>query len=1118
MKYSLQHFTGAVCLSFWIGFQPGLNAQSIALAEVPLHPRTQETQVQTQSLIGALKNLEQRYDVTFTYMSDLLQGKQVAVGEYTGEDLEQALGELLRNTDLSFHKVNKHYYAITPKPLPRKEQSELVPPLPRLHARSSPQLAQLRPQSVMQVITGKVVDETGEGIPGVNILEKGTSNGTITDIEGQFSLNVGDGATLVISAVGYLSKEVPVGNQTSLSIQLEDDVKALDEVVVVGYGTERRKDLTGSVASIGAESFNTGVVVAPEQLMQGKVAGVNIVQNSGQPGAASTVRIRGENSISAGNDPLYVIDGVPLQFGSDNMFVSSTQGSSPFASQATNPLNTLNPADIESIDVLKDASATAIYGSRGANGVIVITTKSKKANETITYDAFVGMSAVRKTLPVLSASEYRAYAESNGLQYPDEGANTDWQDEIFRTAISQNHNIAFGGGTTTSNYRASVGYTSQEGVILSSGLEKYTGRLNASHKAFDGKLRIGTNLTYGRINEDNTPISSNINNEGGNILKDAIRWAPTLPVYNADGSYYQLGELRINPVSWVDVDDERYTGFFLGSGDVAFDIIDGLTFKLNGGYSDASTDRYTNLPATHPSGQSQNGRVTIAKGRNYSTLFESTLTYNKELGSNTSLTLLGGYSFQRFVSEGTFSEANNFVSSFVKWNLMQSGETRANTSFKEANRLESVFGRLNLRLLDRYLFTATLRNDGSSRFGENYRRGWFPSGAFAWRISDEPFFQSAVVSNLKLRTGYGITGNQEIPNNLYRQQLSISGSAVYVLGGQAIPSVLPTNFANPNLRWESTSQLNVGIDLGFLNERFSATIDYYRKHTSDLLLAFSTIAPSVVETQWANVGEVQNQGIEVALNATLVQSKDFTWSANVNFSRNRNEVLSLSNDEFTRTEIRNAPVSGVVSNGARTQIIRPGLPLGTFYGRQFTGFDESGMETYLDADGDGQADEVVIGSAQPDFIYGISSSARWKNFDASITFRGVVGNDILNNTAAEFGYTNGAPGINILRSALDSPVSRDQIPQFSSRWLEDGSYLRLDNLNIGYTLNTTSIPFLKNARFYVTGQNLFVITGYTGYDPEVRANTNQGGAAPMGIDYLAYPRPRTFQLGGSFSF
>ncbi|WP_224998993.1 TonB-dependent receptor [Cesiribacter sp. SM1] len=975
-------------------------------------------------------------------------------------------------------------------------------------------------QDIEVTVKGKVVDEHAQGLPGVTVRVKGGSEGTVTDFDGNFSLIVPDGnVTLEFSFVGYIAQSIALNGRSSLEVALKPDVETLSEVVVVGYGTEKKKDVTGAVASVGAKDFNPGIAVAPEQLMQGKVAGVNIVQDSGQPGAASTVRIRGANSISAGNDPLYVIDGVPMQFGSSNLFVNSMQGSSPFSSQPSNPLNTLNPADIESIDILKDASATAIYGSRGANGVIVITTKSKKTGEAVTYDGFVGVSSVRKTLPFLNAEEYRSYAQQNDLAFPDEGADTNWQDEVFRTALSQNHNVSFGGGSLTSNYRASFGYTSQEGVLLSSGLEKYTGRFNANHKALDGRLRTGLNMTYGKIMEDNTPISSNINNEGGNILKDALRWAPTLPVRNEDGSFYQLGELRINPVSWEQVDDERNTGMFLGSVNAAFDILEPLTLNINAGYSDENIERYTNVPAFHPAGESEGGRASINKLRNYSTLMETTLNFNKDISHNSNLSLLAGYSFQRFAHEYTFTEANSFVSSVVRWNLIQSGNILSNTSFKTANRLSSFFGRINYKLLDRYLFTFTLRNDGSSRFGENNRWGLFPSGAFAWRISDEPFFKTGVFSDLKLRTGYGITGNQEIPNDLYRQQLSIAGSAVYVLGGVAVPSVLPTNFANPNLQWEQTSQLNVGLDFGFFEGRLSGSLDYYRKYTTDLLLQFSTAAPSVVESQWANVGEVENKGFEVALNGDIIRTADLNWSANINFSRNVNEVVTLSNDQFTRAEILTSPLSGVVANGASTQIIKPGLPIGTFWGRQFIGYNEDGMEMYLDEDGEPGADLVVIGSAQPDFIWGFSNSFRWRSFDASFTFRGVTGIDVFNNTAAEFSYPSSAPGVNVLRSAIENTeMSTTQTPQFSSRWIEDASYLRLDNVSIGYTFNTSKIPFIQRARLYVTGQNLWVVTGYTGFDPEVRTNTNGGGVAPIGIDYLVYPRPRTFQVGGSFSF
>lgn len=973
----------------------------------------------------------------------------------------------------------------------------------------------------LQTISGQVTSEIeSELLPGVNILVKGTSSGTVTDIEGRYTIDIPEGNnTLIFSFIGYETKEVAVGGRSVIDVQLTSDIQALDELVVVGYGTQRRQDVTGAISSVGSKDFNAGIAVAPEQLIQGKVAGVNIVQNSGQPGAASTVRIRGASSISASNDPLYVVDGVPLQFGSANLFVSQMQGNSPLSAEAANPLNAINPADIESIAILKDASATAIYGSRGANGVIVITTKSKTMGETVTYDGYVSTSSIRKTLPFLSASQYRNYAESNDLEYPDEGANTNWQDEIFRTGISQNHNIAFGGGTAMSSYRASFGYTSQEGIILSSGLKKYNGRLNTSHKAMNGRLRLESNMTYGNIAEDQTPISSNINNEGGNILKDALRWAPTLPVRNPDGSYYQIGELRINPVSWQEVDDERHTNLFLGSGSVSFDILNSLTFKVNGGYTNENVERFTSVPDTHPAGETEGGRASINKLKNYTTLVETTLNYNKDFSGNSNLSVLLGYGYQRFWNEYTFTEANNFPASNVKWNLIQSGNILANTSRKEASLLISYFGRINYRLMDKYLLTVTLRRDGSTRFGRDKEWGLFPSGALAWRISEEDFLESSIISNLKLRIGYGVTGSQEIPNYLPYEQLSIAGSSVYVLGGEAIPSVLPSNFANPDLQWEETAQLNFGMDFGFLEERISGSIDYYQKKTTDLLLQFNTAAPSVVQTQWANVGEVENKGIEFALNVGIVEKADFRWNANFNFAKNKNEVLSLSNEQFSRDEIRTSPASGAISDKNFTQIIKPGLPVGTFYGRKFLGYDENGMETFLDEDEDGIGDLVVIGQALPDFTYGFTNNLIWKNFDASVTFRGVVGNDVYNNTANEFSYSNIAPGLNVLESAVnDEELNRSQTASYSSKWIEDGSLLRLDNVTIGYTFNTEKISFLQRARLYITAQNLFVITDYTGFDPEVRTNTNGGGSAAIGIDYLSYPRPRVFQLGGSFSF
>jgi iron complex outermembrane receptor protein len=960
-----------------------------------------------------------------------------------------------------------------------------------------------------QSVSGKVTDESGEPLPGVAVVIKGTTSGTVTDIDGNYSIpNVPNDATLAFSFIGMRTQEILVGNQTSINVTLAASTIGLDEIVAIGYGTTNRKSVTGSISTIKSDDFVDGLAMAPEQLLNGKVAGVSIVQASGAPGAASTVRIRGSSSISAGNNPLYVVDGIPLQFGSANRSVKiGSTNSTPFTDEVSNPLNIINASDIESIDILKDASATAIYGSRGANGVIIITTKNRgRGGDFVSYSGYTSFSSVPKQLPFLNATEYRKYANDNGLPFSDEGADTYWQDEIFRTGISQNHNISFAGGSATSNFRASFGYSDEQGVILSSDLKKYTGRINGMHKALDGKLNIGLTMAYSVIDDDKTPISYTVDGEGGNIMKDGLRWAPTLPVRRDDGSYYQIGELRVNPVSWVDLTDESKTNMFLGNISLSYDIFESLKFNLDLGYSSEARNRYTSVPDSHPKGENEGGSASISKFQNGTVLTESNFTYDKQITDNSQLTALLGYSFQRFETENTFTHSNQFVSTATQWNLMQSGTILSNTSFKQANRLASYYARVNYKVLDKYLFTATIRRDGSSRFGGNNKWGTFPSGALAWNIADEDFVAESI-SNLKLRLGYGITGNQELPNYLYMEQLGIGGSAIYYLNGIAVPAVAPTNYANPDLKWEQTAQTNIGIDFGFFDERISGSIDVYNKTTNDLLLSFSTAAPSVVGNQWANVGEVNNKGIEVNLSGVVVDGSDFTWRTNFNIAKNKNEVISLSNDVFSREEIRNGNGHGVVANKARIKIIKPGLPLGTFYGKQFTGFDADGLETYLDVDGEEGADEVAIGQIAPDYTFGFNNSFTYKKFDASVNFRGVTGNDIYNNTEAEFSYPSSAPGVNVLRSVLTSEASREQNAEFSSRWIQNGSFLRLDNASIGYNFNISS----KKARIYVSGKNLFVITKYTGFDPEV-------STASAGIDYLAYPRPRVFIIGANISF
>ena len=1031
-----------------------------------------------------LSEIESKTDFKFLFNRKDVDLKSIVSVKANKESVKSILDNMFLDTAISFEVLDKQIVLKTA--LSDKssiEEKAVIVEEPQTH-----------------VVSGIVTDGDGEPLPGASILEKGTTNGTESDFDGNFSLNVTDAnATLVVSFIGYLSQEISVAGQEKITIALVEDAANLDEVVVVGYGTVKRKDVTGAIGSVKSKDFIDALPMAPEQILQGKVAGVSIVQSSGEPGAASSVRIRGSSSVSAGNDPLYVIDGVPLQFSSPNGSVS--YGSS---TSSSNPLNIINPSDIESIDVLKDASATAIYGSRGANGVIIITTKNKgRTGDVVTYDGYVGVSSIPEYLPFMSADEFRKFGNDNNVEYPDEGANTDWQDEIYKTALSQNHNLSFAGGSATANYRASFGYSKEDGIINDGGLTKYNGRINAIHKALDGKLNMTTTLAYSVIENDRKSASK--------ALAYAFRWAPTLPVRNQDGSYYQLGEQRVNPVSYNDIEDLTKTNMFLGNISLSYNILESLKFNVDLGYSNEARNQFGSIPDSHPAASTQGGLAAISKFQNGTVVTESYFSFNKQITANSYLTALLGYSFQRFETESTFTEANQFVSTAVQWNLMQSGSILSNTSYKEANRLSSYYARVNYKLMDRYIFTATVRRDGSSRFGGNNKWGTFPSAAIAWNIADESFMTETKVSNLKLRIGYGVTGNQELPNYLYLEQLGISGTSIYYLNGQAIPAVIPTNFANPDLQWEETAQANIGVDFGFFNDRFSGSIDLYNKTTDNLLLSFSTAAPSVVGSQWANVGEVTNKGIEVSLNAGVVDGSDFTWDTNINFAKNKNNVVSLSNETFTREDIRYGNGDIHVSNNFRINIIKPGLPLGTFYGRQFTGYDANGLETYLDVDGIEGADELVIGQIDPDFTFGFNNSFTYKRFDASINFSGAAGNDIYNNTRAEFSYPSSAPGTNVLRSVLTSEASRQQNSEYSSQWIEDGSYLRLDNLSIGYNFNVKSVDFIKNARLYLSGKNLFVLTNYTGYDPEVNTTGR-------GVDYLAYPRPRTFITGVSISF
>jgi iron complex outermembrane receptor protein len=962
-----------------------------------------------------------------------------------------------------------------------------------------------------------IVTDGNEPLIGVTVQVKGNSKlGTVTDLNGHYSINVTSAGTiLVYSYVGFETTERMVGNDSKIDIQLKINSKNLDEVVVVGYGTMKKSDLTGSVSQLKSEDFKSGNDLSAQQLMQGAFAGVNISQNSGKPGGSTTIRVRGGTSVNASNEPLYVIDGVPIDAaaGSSQSNIS-TYTNNYFDQETANPLSLLNPNDIESIDVLKDASATAIYGSRGANGVIMITTKKGKAGvQQLNYGYSVGFSTSAKKLDMLSADQYRQACKDLNLSINDGGESHNWQDEILRTALQQSHYLSFMSGGEYTNYRASLNYTDQNGIMRGSGQKNYNGRVNINHSALDGKLKFVLNMSYGETHADQAPTSSTVGSEmGSSMLYEAYVFNPTLPVYTPDGDFNDVRPYRVQPLSYIsELTDKRINKRFIGNLKADWNFYKPFTFEVNLGYTNNDQDRNAYICKSNLLGEGDGGRVTIQRLKDYSKLLDTILKYDQKFGKH-NIDAMAGYSYQYFWDEGFNTSAYGFLTDDFKWyNIAAASTIESQTSYAESNKLISFYGRLNYSYADRYLFTATVRHDGSSRFGANHKWGTFPSFAASWRITEEPFFHVKAISNLKLRASWGITGNQEIGNYNAISTLSAYPWG-YIFGGEKKTVVLPQQYANPDLKWESTSQTDIGLDFGFFNNRLRGTVDWYYKKTKDLLLSVAVPSPSLITTQLANVGSVRNTGLEIELGYNIIQKKNFMWDANVNFATNSNKLTSLSNNKWSGDNVLWAPCNGQGLSGQYSQLIMVGHPLGTFYGKRFTGVDKNGMEQYANG---GKSE--IIGCAQPDFTYAIATSFHYKKWSLSLDFRGSQGNDVYNNTANNFMYLNSLPGRNVLASALTKGISVNQAKTYSSQFIEDGSFFRLDNMTIGYDF---AVPALKitHAHVYVTGQNLFCISGYSGLDPEVNTDTSGKGSSILGVDYLSYPRSRTFLFGINVTF
>jgi TonB-linked SusC/RagA family outer membrane protein len=968
-------------------------------------------------------------------------------------------------------------------------------------------------------ISGKVTDSKGAGLPGAAITVKGTSKGSNTDVEGNYQVSAPANSTLTFSSIGFETKEVVAGNKSVINVSLSEDVKALEEVVVVGYGTVKKKDATGAVSVLGSKDFQKGIVTSPEQLMQGRVAGVQITQSSGEPGGGINVRIRGTSSVLGGNNPLFVIDGVPLSgdntsSGGDNQGV----GRQP----AKNPLNFLNPDDIASIDILKDASATAIYGSRGANGVVLITTKRGKGKGTLDYGYSLGVSTITKKYDLLNASEYVAAGGQ------DQGSNTDWQKELFRTALTHQHNLSYGGGDNTGNYRFSLGYLDQNGIVQTSNVKRYSVGFSGTKKFINNKLTIGSNLNFANTLDTGVPISENIGFEG-DLLGSILKANPTRSVYNADGGFNQVTSTEPNPMAFVKLSkDKNSTLRALGNINAELEIFSGLKFKTVLGFDKSMSSRKQAYSRDLVVSGIQNiGRVYIRDVEVNNQLWENYFTYEKEIGK-VSLNALLGYSYQSFENSSKNVAAANFRTSNLDLMINNLGiagtvEVKDATALKSVgsviqnssyakDELQSYFGRLNLGFSSKYLFTGTLRVDGSSKFGGNNKYGYFPSGAFKWKLVEEEFVSKTVFTDLAFRIGYGITGNQAIPHNVYDRRDRYSDYAININGdGITGGGLNAVAFNNPDLKWESTAATNVGIDFSILKGRLSGSLDAYNKSTKDLLFKVVAAQPAPNPFVYKNLDtDIQNRGIELALNGVVVDGKVFSWEVLLNASYNKNLVKNLVGTYDT------GEINGQGLSGAFAQRLAEGQPLFAYFLREFGGFDDNGNSVYPNGD----FQQFLGGkSPLPKVNAGLTNNFKYGNFDASIFFNGVFGNYLYSNTANAF-FTQGsfANGRNVTKDVIGNGEGALNAPDVSTRFLQKGDFVRLQNLSLGYRIPLKNSKVLSNARIFISGQNLLTFTKYDGQDPEVSTNKSLNDIPSFGIDYTAYPRSRTWTIGANISF
>ena len=1173
-----------MAVSWMLGASPGYGQQLASNAStelIRLSRHTETAQNQLQTLSSAVKKLALHHGISISYDPSLLDDKTLSEPLTFQDNAEGNLANLLKPHRLQYRKLEDGFYIIQRtqgvNPVPRSTPKRDPVEKPRLNFKlPSYALTSVFKKRLEQTISGQVTDvATNEPLPGVNILAKGTTTGTVSDVDGNYRLTVADAVTtLVFSSIGYTTEEIEINGRTVINLALAPDIQSLSEVVVVGYGTTKRSDLTGSVASVKEQELKQVAVTSLDQGLQGRVAGVQVTQSSAAPGGGVSVRIRGVNSINGTNEPLYVVDGIPIV--SSDGAVSPTSGGVPGQGGggiASNALASINPGDIESVEVLKDASAAAIYGARGANGVVIITTKQGKAGRTtVDFENYYGVQEVANMYDVLDARSFSIWANEyaasqdqdsyfNEQQLDSLGRNgTDWQDQIYRIAPMQNHQLTITSGNEKTTFSLGANYFRQEGIVKNSGFDRASLRFNLNHLVSD-KFKVGNTLMISRLGNDR-------------VLTDGIRSVTTLaqdappivPVYNTDGSYTEidrygltlneqlsLAQVLPNPVGRInETTDRETTNRILSNLYADYELLEGLNVKVTVGANIANRGRDTYYGQRSFEGENLGGLALTGTSERMILLNENTLSFNRAFSKH-QISAVTGFSTQYEVLQGQQISNSGFGIDDPDLNLKdigagtQLGGPSVN-SYKRDESLASFILRASYTYDDRFLFTFTGRADGSSKFSENNKWGLFPSGAVGWRIINESFMENVSwVSNLKVRASYGQTGFQEIPPYL---SLARYGSQNYSFGDVQVVGYQPISPASTDLTWQTTDQLDIGLDAGFFRNHLTLTADYYIKNTNNLLLFVRPPANTGYSTPLAlNVGEVRNEGWELSLGANL-GSENLRWSSNFNISANTNVVESLGPQE----EIFGGSINADRKDDGN--LTRVGEPIGVFYGYRTDGIFSSDAEVaqhtstvegteviiqpdaqagdrrFVDTNGDGGIsgdDREKIGDPYADFIYGWSNTINYGNFDLSLFFQGTVGNDILNvskETLSENDaetnilverfnnrWTPSNPNAIWPRAGAFNPIAGGS-GGFGEYIVEDGSYLRLRDITLGYNLPAETISGLRTVRVYVSAQNLVTLTQYSGVNPE--ASSQGQNATNFGVDVGGYPIARIFRVGINF--